>query len=153
MKNYIFAILIVILVLGVVTVPTYAADQSIKTKNEYLKTLKVPSGSNPYNHDHNTNVQFPKSSLSKQNPTNPNGGDTNKAQGNYVAGQPWGSSTVTAKQATQAQNTQNSHQAQNAHQATQAQQAHESQPSHKTTPTLPTLPNNQKYPVPKLPGH
>ncbi|MDE1769525.1 MAG: hypothetical protein KGI28_03090 [Thaumarchaeota archaeon] len=167
MKNYLFAILVFFLVAGVVTSPIYATTtpgaQSIAAKNAYLKTLKVPPPSNPYLHTPNTNVKFPQSSLPK--PSTSSAGQTNiKAQGNLVAGQPWGSSTVVAQQATQAHNTQNSKQAQNAQQATQAQQAHEPQPTHQTSSTplklptnqkfpAPTLPSTIKYPTPKLPGH
>lgn len=122
LKNYIFAVLVVLLVVGFVTLPSYA-DSSPKTKADLTKDIKIPPpSSNSYSHSHKTNVHFPNSpQLGKRNITKQ---QDLKAQGNYVAGQTWGSSTVVAKQATQAKQAQNSHQAQNAHQATQATQAH-----------------------------
>jgi len=128
-------------------VPSYA--DSIPKTSDLTKSIKVLSSSlNPYNHDHLTNVHFSNSPLGKQN-TVTKQQDLNKAQGNYVVGQLWGSSTVVAKQATQAQQTQNSHQAQNAHQATQAHQAQEGSSPHKSNTFIP-LPKTSN-PFLKLP--
>lgn len=147
MKVHVMA-LMVILVSGIIMMPTYAATSPAKTKIDLTKNLKVPAP-NPYANNHLTNVHLNTPPL-KSIPAGKTGQqDIQKAQGNYVAGQPWGSSAVTAKQATQATQAQNSHQAQNAHQASQAQQAHENQPSH-TTNTLTPLTKNTK-PTPKLP--
>lgn len=121
--------------MGIVTMPVYAdSNQAAKTKLDLTKNIRAPpSSSNSYSHDHATNVHFPNSpQLGKESKSSIAQQDLKKTEGNYVAGQPWGSSTVVAKQATQAQQAQNSHQAQNAHQATQAQQAHEDQSSHKS---------------------
>lgn len=144
LKNSIL-VLTVILVSSIVLVPSFA-DPSQTTKYD-TKNLKIPA-SGSYSHDHKTNVHFAANPKLKSS-TGTNGQDLKKAQGNYVAGQPWGSSAVTANQATQATQTQNSHQAQNAHQATQAQQAHENQPSHNSG--IHTLPQLTKSNKPVLP--
>lgn len=121
-------------------VPSYADS---KTSVDLTKNIK-PSV-NLYNHDHLTNVHFPNSlQLAKAN-TVAKQQDLNKAQGNYVVGQLWGSSTVVAKQATQAQQAQNSHQATNAHQATQAHQAQEGSSTPKSSTILPLPKTNNPF--------
>lgn len=148
MKGHVGVALMVILVAGIVIVPTYADTPHAKTKADLTKNLKVPAP-NPYANNHLTNVPLNSIPL-KSIPAGKTGRqDIQKAQGNYVAGQPWGISAVTAKQATQATQAQNSHQAQNAHQATQAQQAHENQPSHAANALTPLTKNTK--PSLKLP--
>lgn len=127
MKNYIAFVLVASLVSGIVMIPSYA-DTTPMSKLDLTKNLKVPPP-NPYSHDHKTNVHFDTKTPLKTDTGAQNSQDLKKAQGNYVAGQPWGSSAVTANQATQ---------------------AHENQPSHKNTNSLQPLQKNNK-PVVKLP--
>ncbi len=116
--------LVAILMVSIVVIPAHAATTpsfSIKAANDYLKTLKVPSSTSGGYHAHNTGFKFTTTNPGTTSTTANQNSGQQKAQGNYVAGQPWGTSTSLATQATQGQNTQNSHQATNAHQATQYQ--------------------------------
>lgn len=149
MKNHIFVAVFLILMASIIVTPAHGATLNPKSL-DLTKNIKAPSlSSNPFNHNHLTNVHFPNSpQLGKQN-TVTNQQDLNKAEGNYVVGQLWGSSSIVAKQANQAQQAQNSHQTQNTHQASQAQQAQEGSSPHKTNTLLP-LPKNSN-PFIKLP--